>query len=106
MVKSITVTELKARQDAGEDIQLIDVREDYEVEVANIGGEHIPLNTILMAMDRVQKDKPVVVHCRSGKRSAAAIQALERAGGFGNLYNLQGGIIAWAKEIDSSLQVG
>lgn len=102
-VKEITVKELKELQDSNEDFQLIDVREDYEYEIANIDGELIPLNSILDNVDKISKDKKVVVHCRSGARSANAIQALEQKFGFDNLYNLKGGILAYADEIDTSL---
>lgn len=90
--------------DSGEDFQLIDVREPNEYEVAEIGGELIPLATIPDHADKISHDKKVVVHCRSGKRSANAIQFLEQQHGFDNLYNLAGGILAWADEIDSSVQ--
>lgn len=102
-VKAISVTELKAWQDAGKDFQLIDVREPYEYGIANLGGELIPQAAVLESNDRFAKDKPVVVHCRSGKRSAKAIRQLEDKFGFTHLYNLQGGILAWAEEIDSEL---
>ena len=103
-MQEITVQELKDKMDSGEDFQLIDVREDFEYETSNIGGELIPLGGILIEADKVSKDKPVVVMCRSGKRSAVAISQLE-AQGFTNLYNLQGGILAWAQEIDPEMQV-
>jgi sulfur-carrier protein adenylyltransferase/sulfurtransferase len=102
-MQEITVQELKAMQDAGEDFQLIDVREPYEFEIANLGGELIPLSEIADDEDRISKDKKVVVHCRSGKRSATAIMELERRFGFDNLYNLKGGILAWSDEIDPSI---
>ncbi len=104
-MKTITVKELKEKLDAGEDIQVIDVREDYEVETASFGAEHIALGDIPHSEEKIAKDKPVIVHCRSGKRSANAILFLEQNYGFDNLYNLEGGIIAWAKEIDPSLSV-
>lgn len=102
-MKEISVQELKAMQDAGEDFQLIDVREPNEYEAANLGGELIPLSEIADDEDRIEKDKKVVVHCRSGKRSAAAIMELERRYGFENLYNLKGGILAYSDEIDPSI---
>ena len=89
---------------SGDDFQLIDVREDFEYETSNLGGELIPLAGIMIESDKIAKDKPVIVHCRSGKRSAIAIMQLESQG-FTNLYNLQGGILAWADEIDPSMQV-
>jgi rhodanese-related sulfurtransferase len=103
-MNEITVQELKDMKDRGEDFQLIDVREDFEYEMSNLGGQHIPLGGILIETDKISKDKPVIVQCRSGKRSAAAIMQLEQQG-FTNLYNLKGGILAWAEEIDPSIQV-
>jgi rhodanese-related sulfurtransferase len=103
-MQEITVQELKEKLDNAEDFQLIDVREDFEYETSNIGGELIPLGGILIEADKISKDKPVVVMCRSGKRSAAAIMQLEQKG-YTNLTNLQGGILAWAQEIDPDMVV-
>lgn len=104
IMNEITVQELKEKIDKGEDFQLIDVREDFEYETSNLGGQLIPLGGILIEAEKINKDKPVVVMCRSGKRSAAAIMQLEQRG-FTNLYNLNGGILAWAAEIDPTLNV-
>lgn len=104
-MKEISVQELKEMMDNHEDFQLIDVREDFEYEMSNLGGNLIPLGGILIEADQVAKDKPVVVMCRSGRRSAAAIMQLEQQFGFTNLANLQGGILAWAEDIDPSMQV-
>ena len=103
-MQEITVQELKEKLDNGEDFQLIDVRENFEYETSNIGGELIPLGGILIEADKISKDKPVVIMCRSGKRSAAAIAQLEQLG-YTNLSNLQGGILAWAAEIDPDIVV-
>jgi len=103
-MKEISVQELKEMRDKGEDFQLIDVREEFEYEVSNLGGVLIPLGGILIEADKISKDKPVIVQCRSGKRSAAAIMQLEQLG-YTNLYNLQGGILAWASEIDPTISV-
>jgi rhodanese-related sulfurtransferase len=104
-MKEKTVFELKEMMDNHEDFQLIDVREDFEYEMSNLGGTLIPLGGILIEADKIAKDKPVIVQCRSGKRSAAAIMQLEQQLGYTNLYNLQGGILAWAEEIDPTIQV-
>jgi rhodanese-related sulfurtransferase len=104
MVKEVTVQELKAMRDENKDFQLIDVREEFEYETVNIQGELIPLGNILLESDKIAKDKQVVIHCRSGARSAAAIMQLEQQFGFGNLYNLKGGILAWIAEVDPTLQ--
>lgn len=103
-LKEITVQELKQKFDNKEDFQLIDVREQHEYDFVNLGGELIPLNTVLDNVDKFAKDKQVVVHCKGGVRSAKAIQALEEKG-FTNLYNLKGGIVAYAKEVDETLPV-
>ncbi len=104
-MKEITVKRLKEMMDKHEDFQLIDVREDFEYEMSNLGGKLIPLGGILIEAEQIAKDKPVVIHCRSGKRSAAAIAQLEQQFGFTNLSNLQGGILAWVEEIDPTIQV-
>jgi len=104
-MKSITVQELKSMIDNGEDFQLIDVREPSEFEDANLKGELIPLATVPKNVEKFSKDKKVIVHCRSGKRSANAIVFLENNHGYTNLYNLEGGILAWRDEIDDSLDV-
>ncbi|RFZ83526.1 rhodanese-like domain-containing protein [Mucilaginibacter terrenus] len=103
-MKEITVQELKEKIDNNEDFQLIDVREDFEYETSNIGGKLIPLGGILIEADQVAKDKPVVIMCRSGKRSSVALHQLESQG-FTNLYNLKGGILAWQAEIDPTISV-
>lgn len=102
-MKEITVLELKALKDSHEDFQLIDVREEHEFDTCNIQGELIPMGDIMENVDKISKNKKVIVHCRSGKRSATVISALEQQHGFTNLYNLKGGILAWADEVDPSM---
>lgn len=105
MIKEITVEELKAKIDNNEDFQLIDVREPFEYETSNLNGENIPLGGILIEADRIATDKPVIMQCRSGKRSAAAVMQLEQQLGLTNLYNLKGGILAWQEAFDPDMQV-
>ncbi|MCB0429650.1 MAG: rhodanese-like domain-containing protein [Flavobacteriales bacterium] len=104
-MKEITPAELKERLDRHDDIQLIDVREAYEREAGNIGGDHIPMQSILASLDMVAKDKDVVVYCRSGARSASVTQALEHRLQHPSIYNLRGGLMAYAREVDPSIQV-
>ncbi|NTE05069.1 rhodanese-like domain-containing protein [Pedobacter sp. R20-19] len=104
-MKEISVQELKAKIDNKEDFQLIDVRETFEYEVSNLDGENIPLGGILIEADKVSKDKPVIIQCRSGKRSAAAVMQLEAQYGYENLYNLKGGILAWQEAFDPNMPV-
>ena len=101
-MKEITVSELKKLKDSKADFQLIDVREEHELEICEIGGEHISMGEVMDNINKISKDKQVVIHCRSGARSGAICQALEAAG-FNNVYNLKGGIIAWSTEIDPSV---
>ncbi len=103
-MKEISVQELKEMKDRGDDFQLIDVREDFEYKMSNLDGENIPLGGILIETDKISKDKPVVVMCRSGKRSAVALYQLEQQG-YTNLANLQGGILAWQQDIDQTITV-
>jgi rhodanese-related sulfurtransferase len=104
-MKEISVQELKEKIENKEDFQLIDVRETFEYEVSNLDGENIPLGGILIEADKVAKDKPVIMQCRSGKRSAAAVMQLEAQYGFDNLYNLRGGILAWQEAFDPNMPV-
>jgi molybdopterin/thiamine biosynthesis adenylyltransferase/rhodanese-related sulfurtransferase len=105
-MKEVTVQELKSMLDAKNDFQLIDVREPHEFEISNLGGELIPMAEVPENLDRISKDKRVIVHCRTGSRSGNIIQWLEKNHGLSNLYNLKGGMRAWAAEIDPSIPVG
>lgn len=99
-MKEITVEELKKLMDSNADFQLIDVREPHEYDICNLNGELIPMSDIPHNVDKISKDKQVVLHCRSGKRSGDMLLWLEKNHGFTNLYNLKGGILAWAREVD------
>jgi adenylyltransferase/sulfurtransferase len=102
-MKEVTVQELKALMDSKADFQLIDVREPHEFDICNLGGELIPQAEIPHNVDKISKTKQVVIHCRSGARSGNMVKWLEANAGMTNLYNLKGGILAWAKEIDPSM---
>lgn len=99
----MTVGELKARMDAGESLLILDVREPEEYAEANIGAKLLPLGQIQsMQIDEIEdwKDKEVIIHCRSGKRSLTACLFLETMG-FTNTVNVEGGIIAWQQAFGS-----
>ena len=98
-MKEITVQELKQLMNDKKDFQLIDVREEYEFDEANMNGELIPMGEVMDNLDKISKDKQVIIHCRSGKRSATVINALESQHGYTNLYNLKGGILAYIEEV-------
>ena len=104
-MKEVTVQELKKLKDSHADFQLIDVREPHEFDICNLDGELIPMADVPHHVDQIAKDKQVILHCRSGKRSGDMIQWLEKNYGFSNLYNLKGGVLAWAKEIDPTMPV-
>ena len=102
-MKTIDVIKLKSLIDSGADFQLIDVREENEFQFANLNGELIPLSAIPDNVDKISRDKQVVIHCRSGARSGQAINFLEANHGYDNLYNLEGGILDWSDKIDPSI---
>ncbi|MES2646572.1 MAG: rhodanese-like domain-containing protein [Bacteroidota bacterium] len=99
-MKQTTAEILKSRLDAGENIHLVDVREDDERKEFNIGGIHHRLGLIqTMETDPLDdwKEEEIIVYCRSGKRSANACMILETMG-FTNVVNLEGGVLAWQEK--------
>jgi molybdopterin/thiamine biosynthesis adenylyltransferase/rhodanese-related sulfurtransferase len=98
-IPEITATELKARQDRGEKVFILDVREPHEYQICNLNGKLIPLGELPRRVKELDSSVEMVVHCRSGKRSADAIHFLQTAG-FKKLWNLKGGVLAWADEVD------
>ena len=102
-VRAITVDEVKARLDAGDDLLILDVREPQEWRISLIDGTlRIPKGEILHHLDELPRDRDIVVHCKTGIRSAEAIRTLQGQG-YTRLYNMAGGINAWARKIDPSL---
>lgn len=103
-MKTISVQALKAKMDNSEEFQIVDIREEYELELSTLGGEHIPMDDIMSRLGDIRKDVPVIVLCRTGLRGGNIVVYLSDKG-FTNLYNLEGGINAWAENIDSSLRI-
>ncbi|MBV9242831.1 MAG: hypothetical protein JO314_12570 [Acidobacteria bacterium] len=100
----ITATELKARMDSGEDVQLIDVRQPHEYEYARIPtAKLIPMGDLMTRLDELDPSREAVIHCHMGGRSARVIQGLQASGYEGRLTNLAGGITAWSMEVDPSV---
>jgi len=100
-LEEITAIELNARRLRGDKIQIIDVREPHEFEIARIPGTKlIPLGHVVSRMNEIDPEVDTIVHCKAGVRSAKAIEALKRAGFNGKLINLKGGITAWSEEVD------
>ena len=99
-IPTMSAHELKQKMDAREPFELIDVREGFEYEIARIDGARlIPLGEIAERADELPRDRPIVVQCHSGRRSVEAVRLLQQRG-FGNIYNLEGGIDAWSDQID------
>jgi len=102
-MKEVTVTQLKKMLDEGKDFQLIDVREPHEYDICNLNGELIPMGEVPNKTDQIDRDKQVIIYCRSGARSGQICEYLESRFGFDNVYNLKGGVLAWSDEIDPSM---
>jgi molybdopterin/thiamine biosynthesis adenylyltransferase/rhodanese-related sulfurtransferase len=102
-IPQLPVKELKRRLDAGEDIFVLDVREPYEYQIANIGGTLIPQNDVPKRLAEIDRNREIVVQCRSGSRSQRIAEFLAQSG-YPDVKNLAGGILAWADEIDPKIQ--
>jgi molybdopterin/thiamine biosynthesis adenylyltransferase/rhodanese-related sulfurtransferase len=102
-IPQISVKELKSRIDAGEDVFILDVREPYEYQIANIGGKLIPQNEVPQRLAEIDREREIVVQCRSGQRSQRIAEFLQQSG-YQKVANLAGGILAWSDEIDPKVQ--
>jgi rhodanese-related sulfurtransferase len=102
-IPQVTPLELKARLDKGEDLFLLDVRETHEREICNIGGELIPKDTVAQHLDRIPRDKDIVVYCRSGGRSDRIARELVALHGYTKVSNLAGGMLRWSDDVDPSM---
>jgi adenylyltransferase/sulfurtransferase len=101
-VPEIEPRELKARLDRGDDLYILDVREPHEYQICNLGGHLIPLGELPRRAHELDSSREIVAHCRSGKRSAEAVDFLRKAG-FRKIWNLKGGILAWSDQVDPSV---
>ena len=104
-VPEVTVHDLKARRDLGEAPFVLDVRKPFEAEIASLGADQlIPVEDLADRLGEIQarRDQEIVVHCRSGVRSAQAVRLLHEAG-YTHAVNLQGGVLAWSDEIDPTV---
>lgn len=99
-MNSISAHDLKKKLEKDEEILLIDVREPFENKEYNIGGALIPMNSVFENLSSIPKDKPVIIYCAKGIRSAIVIQRLEEKFGYTNLINLSGGIYSWKKDME------
>src|SRR6266436_5070700 len=101
-IPEMQVEELKRRLDAGDDLFVLDVREPHEYQICHIGGYLIPLGDLPKRVNELDSSREIVAHCRSGVRSAKAVDFLRQAG-FKKVYNLAGGILAWADRVDPKM---
>ena len=102
-VPTISATDLKGKLDRKEDFVLLDVREPFEYDICRIPGSRlIPLGQLPSRMSELDSADEIVLQCKSGMRSARALKLLQEAG-FGKLSNLEGGITAWAEQVDPSV---
>lgn len=100
---SISPQVLAEWRKTGKPHQLVDIRELYEVETCSIGGNHIPMGEIMQRLNELKRDVPVVIHCKSGRRSEAVVAHL-RSMGLQNVLSLSQGILGWTEAIDPSLE--
>jgi adenylyltransferase/sulfurtransferase len=101
-VPQITVSELKRRIDAGEDLFILDVREPFEYQIANIGGKLIPQGEVPQRLAEIDRDREIIVHCKAGGRSQRIAEFLKQSG-YPDVVNVAGGILAWSSEIDATV---
>jgi sulfur-carrier protein adenylyltransferase/sulfurtransferase len=101
-VPEITPREMKSRLDRGDDLFILDVREPHEFQICNLNGHLIPLGELTRRVHELDSSREIVAMCRSGVRSANAIQFLKTAG-FRKIWNLKGGILAWSDQVDPSV---
>jgi adenylyltransferase/sulfurtransferase len=102
VVPAISVEELKKKLDAKSDIFILDVREPHEYQICNLNGYLVPLNDLPKRVSELDSSREIVAHCKMGGRSAKAVQFLRQAG-FKKVYNLTGGITAWAEKVDPGM---
>jgi adenylyltransferase/sulfurtransferase len=106
-ISEITPTELKARFDEGDVPVLVDVREHFERDIADLpehGQLRIPTGEFMQRMAEIDRDEEVVLYCRSGSRSEWAAKLLQQKGHVGEVLNLRGGVLGWRQEVDPSLR--
>lgn len=102
-VREIQAEDLKSRLDRGEDLFLLDVRDEYEFEISNIGGHLIPLPELSRRLNELDLDAEIVALCKMGPRGIKAVELLQKQG-FTNVSNLHGGIYAWSDRVDQSVR--
>ena len=104
-MKIISPVQLKELIDSSNnDFQLIDIRDEYEFDICCIGGEKINMYSITNSLDKLSREKKIIIYCRTGSRSATIVSLLEKNFSFKNVYNLDGGIMKWRQDVDPSIK--
>ena len=104
-MKKILPLELKKLMDLDDDsYQLIDIRDEYEYDICCIGGEKINMYSIIHNLDKLSKEKKVIIYCRTGSRSSNVVNLLDKSYSFQNVYNLEGGIMKWRDDVDQTIK--
>ena len=105
IMKIISPVQLKELIDSSNnDFQLIDIRDEYEFDICCIGGEKINMYSITVSLDKLSREKKIIIYCRTGSRSATIVSLLEKNFSFKNVYNLDGGIMKWRQDVDPSIK--
>ena len=104
-MKNISPIQLKELiESSNNDFQLIDIRDEYEFDICCIGGEKINMYSITDNLDKLSREKKIIIYCRTGSRSATIVSLLEKNFSFKNVYNLDGGIMKWREDVDPSIK--
>tara|TARA_Y100000813_G_C24162592_1_gene352744 strand:- start:943 stop:1263 length:321 start_codon:yes stop_codon:yes gene_type:complete len=104
-MKIISPVQLKELIDSSNnDFQLIDIRDEYEFDICCIGGEKINMYSITDSLEKLSREKKIIIYCRTGSRSATIVSLLEKNFSFKNVYNLDGGIMKWRQDVDPSIK--
>ena len=104
-MKIISPVQLKELIDSSNnDFQLIDIRDEYEFDICCIGGEKINMYSITDSLNKLSREKKIIIYCRTGSRSATVVSLLEKNFSFKNVYNLDGGIMKWRQDVDPSIK--
>jgi adenylyltransferase/sulfurtransferase len=101
-IPQLSARDLKTRMDAGENLFILDVREPFEYQIANIGGKLIPQNEVPQRLAEIDRNQEIIVHCKAGGRSQRIAEFLKQSG-YPNVANLAGGILAWSDEVDPAV---
>jgi rhodanese-related sulfurtransferase len=104
-MNTISPRALQERIQVSKDFEILDIREPYEYDLCNLGSLHIPMDEVPQRVNELPADKNIAVMCRSGRRAEAVVNMLETDFRMSNVYLLEGGIVAWKEQVDTSLDI-